>query len=69
MTDIVAPSPVAVLPGVSVAPPEPRRSRLTAPIKATAGAGQMVESVSTTLFGAFLFFYYTALLGLPGSPA
>src|ERR1700722_18854706 len=67
MTDIVALSPVDVVPGASVAPPEPRRSRLTARIKATAGAGQMVESVSTTVFSTFLFFYYPALLGLPGS--
>ena len=41
--------------------------RLTTRIKATAGAGQLVESVSTTVFSTFLFFYYTALLGVPGS--
>jgi Na+/melibiose symporter-like transporter len=51
----------------------PRPARPSAPqhptarIKATAGAGQMVESVSTAVFATFLFFYYTALLGLPGS--
>ena len=40
---------------------------LTVRIKATAGAGQLVESISTALVATFLFFYYTALLGLPGS--
>ena len=42
-------------------------SGLSVRVKATAGAGQLVESVSTTVFSTFLFFYYTALLGLPGS--
>jgi GPH family glycoside/pentoside/hexuronide:cation symporter len=41
--------------------------RLTMRIMATAGAGQMVESLSSIVFTSFLFFYYTAILGLPGS--
>jgi glycoside/pentoside/hexuronide:cation symporter, GPH family len=40
---------------------------LTTLVKATAGAGQLVESVSTIVLATFLFFYYTAVLGLPGS--
>ena len=48
------------------APPMTTR-RLSARIKATAGAGQLVESISTTVLSTFLFFYYTALLGVPGS--
>jgi len=55
---ILAPPP-------AVTPTTPRH--LTARIKATAGAGQMVESISTALVATFLFFYYTAILGLPGS--
>ena len=42
-------------------------AELTTLIKVTAGAGQLVESVSTTVFSTFLFFFYTALLGAPGS--
>ncbi len=57
----------AIAPAITVEPAPPATSRLTARIKATAGAGQMVESVSTSVFSTFLFFYYTALLGLPGS--
>ncbi len=41
--------------------------KLTRIIKATAGAGQLVESVSTSVTSTFLFFFYTAILGLPGS--
>jgi GPH family glycoside/pentoside/hexuronide:cation symporter len=44
----------------------PAPLRLSARIKVTAGAGQLVESVSTAVFSTFLFFYYTAILGLPG---
>jgi GPH family glycoside/pentoside/hexuronide:cation symporter len=55
---ILAPAPLAK-------PSAPQH--LTARIKATAGAGQLVESISTALFATFLFFYYTAVLGLPGS--
>ena len=47
--------------------PEIAPQHLTTRIKAMAGAGQMVESISTIVFATFLFFYYTAILGLPGS--
>ncbi len=57
-TDLVS----SVDDAVAVAP-----MRLTVGIKANAGAGQLVESVSSTVFSTFLFFYYTAILGLPGS--
>jgi GPH family glycoside/pentoside/hexuronide:cation symporter len=39
---------------------------LSVRLKTASGAGQLVESVSTTVYGTFLFFYYTAILGLPG---
>ncbi len=69
MTEAVAIATLA--PGKATAPDKVTvdipHARLTARIKATAGAGQLVESVSSTVFGTFLFFYYTALLGLPGS--
>ncbi len=55
---ILAPPPLA-------SPSAPQH--LTVRIKATAGAGQLVESISTAVVATFLFFYYTALLGLPGS--
>ncbi len=45
----------------------PAAPRLTRWIKATAGAGQLVESVSTSITSTFLFFFYTAVMGLPGS--
>ena len=47
--------------------PAPAPLSLTTRIKATAGAGQVVESISTWVLGGFLFFFYTALLGLSGS--
>ncbi len=40
---------------------------VTARVKLTYGMGQLVESSSTTVYSTFLFFFYTALLGLPGS--
>jgi glycoside/pentoside/hexuronide:cation symporter, GPH family len=40
---------------------------VTAPIKLAYGMGQLVEGVSTAVIGAFLFFFYTAVLGLSGS--
>ena len=40
---------------------------VTVRVKLTYGMGQLVESSSSTLYGTFLFFFYTALLGLPGS--
>ncbi len=43
------------------------RPPLTIPIKLAYGAGQLVEGVSSTVIGTFLFFYYTAVLGLSGS--
>lgn len=43
------------------------RPQVTVPIKLTYGAGQLVEGVSSTVIGTFLFFYYTAVLGLSGS--
>jgi GPH family glycoside/pentoside/hexuronide:cation symporter len=43
------------------------RPPLNAPIKLAYGMGNMVEGVSTTVIGTFLFFYYTAVLGLSGS--
>lgn len=60
---------------VDLVPPlDAGRASLTAPpdkvplrIRATAGAGQLVESVVTTVFGVFLFFYYKVILGVPGS--
>jgi len=51
---------------VSVEPP-PSRGQVTVPVKLAYGAGQLVEAVSTTLINNFLFFLFTALLGLPGS--
>lgn len=46
--------------------PAPDR-RVGVPVKFAYGAGQMVEGVSTVVLGTFLFFFYTAVLGLPGS--
>jgi GPH family glycoside/pentoside/hexuronide:cation symporter len=40
---------------------------ITIPVKLAYGLGQLVEGVSTTVYGTFLFFLYTALMGLPGS--
>lgn len=40
---------------------------LTSRIKLAYGMGSLVEGVSTSVIGTFLFFYYTAVLGLPGS--
>src|SRR5580698_7813168 len=45
----------------------PKTGRVTAPIKLAYGMGQLVEGVSTAVIGAFLFFFYTAVLGLSGS--
>ena len=62
MTDTTA------LPILDALPLQPKASQhLTLRIKATAGAGQMVESISTIMFATFLFFYYTAVLGVPPS--
>ena len=38
-------------------------------VKLAYGSGQMVEGVSSAVVNNFLFFYFTALLGLPGSLA
>ncbi|MEO8812742.1 MAG: MFS transporter, partial [Caulobacteraceae bacterium] len=43
------------------------RKAVTAPVKLAYGAGQLVEGVSTTVVGSFLFFFYTAVLGLSGA--
>jgi Na+/melibiose symporter-like transporter len=43
------------------------RAAVSTPVKLAYGLGQLVEGVSTTVYGTFLFFLYTALLGLPGS--
>jgi len=51
----------AAPPVAGAAPP------LTARVKLSYGMGSLVEGVSTTVIGTFLFFYYTAVLGLPGS--
>jgi glycoside/pentoside/hexuronide:cation symporter, GPH family len=40
---------------------------VTAPVKLAYGMGQLVEGVSTTVIATFLFFFYTAVLGLSGS--
>ena len=40
---------------------------MTAPVKAAYGMGQLVDGVASTVVGTFLFFYYTAVLGLSGS--
>ncbi len=45
----------------------PHRPAVTIPVKLAYGMGQMVEGVSSTVISTFLFFYYTAVLGLPGS--
>ncbi len=51
---------MAISPTIEPAP-------VTVRVKLTYGMGQLVESSSSTLYGTFLFFFYTALLGLPGS--
>ena len=43
------------------------RPEVTIPIKLAYGPGQLVDGVSSTVIGTFLFFYYTAVLGLSGS--
>jgi GPH family glycoside/pentoside/hexuronide:cation symporter len=49
-----------VIPSAAAAP-------LTSGVKAAYGMGSLVEGVSTTVIATFLFFYYTAVLGLSGS--
>jgi GPH family glycoside/pentoside/hexuronide:cation symporter len=43
------------------------RAKVSVAVKATSGAGALVETVSTAVFQSFMFFFYTALLGLPGT--
>jgi len=62
--DSVTPPPLAATPAGAAAV---TRAIVRTPVKIAFGAGQMVEGVSTTIYGTFLFFLYTALLGLPGS--
>ncbi len=62
--DSAVPPPVGDVSTLELAP---ARTKVRTSVKLTFGAGQMVEGVSTTIYGTFLFFLYTALLGMPGS--
>jgi GPH family glycoside/pentoside/hexuronide:cation symporter len=47
--------------------PAPLKAPVRSPVKAAYGLGSLVDGVAGAVVGTFLFFYFTAVLGLSGS--